>query len=135
MGKTEEYTVQEPQVEAGDVEEVVAAVEGGVPVNASGHRDQLRRQYTLLGLCGIALTVDNAWVALGSSISVSIGESKLLMSYRVGTPGLILQSQWRTTWPHFWPHRGGVLLHVYWAEFGRGKVFRQRSSVCEPVTE
>ena len=57
----------------GDVaEETVAAVEDGVVVNASGYKDQLKRQYGLLGLAGIALTVDNAWVALGSSISVSI---------------------------------------------------------------
>lgn len=53
-------------------EEIVIAVENGVAVNASGWRDQLHRQYGLLGLCGIALTVDNAWVALGSAISVSI---------------------------------------------------------------
>lgn len=63
-----------PVVETGgqSEEETVAAVEDGVVVNASGYKDQLRRQYGLLGLAGIALTVDNAWVALGSSISVSI---------------------------------------------------------------
>ncbi|KAL1982354.1 hypothetical protein VTN96DRAFT_1385 [Rasamsonia emersonii] len=65
----------------GPAEEVVAAVEDGVAVNASGWKDQLSRQYGLLGLCGIALTVDNAWVALGSSISVSILNG--------GPPGLI----------------------------------------------
>ncbi|KAH6657738.1 putative choline transport protein [Truncatella angustata] len=52
--------------------EIVASVEGGVEVNAAGYRDQLKRQYNLIGLAGIALTVDNAWAALGSSISVSI---------------------------------------------------------------
>ena len=55
-----------------DRDEIVAAVENGVVVNASGYRDQLKRQYSLLGLAGIAITVDNAWIALGSSISVSI---------------------------------------------------------------
>ena len=53
-------------------DEIVTAVEDGVVVNASGYKDELRRQYGLVGLAGIALTVDNAWVALGSSISVSI---------------------------------------------------------------
>jgi len=53
-------------------EEIIAGVEDGVVVNASGYKDQLQRQYGLVGLAGIALTVDNAWVALGSSISVSI---------------------------------------------------------------
>ncbi|EFX00904.1 choline transporter [Grosmannia clavigera kw1407] len=56
----------------GDSEEEVAVVQDGTVVNAAGYKDQLQRQYGLIGLAGIALTVDNAWVALGSSISVSI---------------------------------------------------------------
>jgi choline transport protein len=43
-------------------------------VNASGHRDQLRRQYGILSICGMALTVDNAWVAIGTSMNVAICE-------------------------------------------------------------
>ncbi|ROW14846.1 hypothetical protein VPNG_03821 [Cytospora leucostoma] len=62
-------------------DETVVAVEDGAAVNASGYKDQLKRQYGLLGLAGIALTVDNAWCALGSSISVSIANG--------GPPGLI----------------------------------------------
>lgn len=54
-------------------DETVAAIKNGTVVNASGYKDQLKRQYGLLGLSGIAITVDNAWIALGSSISVSIG--------------------------------------------------------------
>ncbi|KUL91742.1 hypothetical protein ZTR_01096 [Talaromyces verruculosus] len=61
--------------------EVVVVDDDGTTVNASGWKDQLDRQYGLLSLCGIALTVDNAWVALGSSISVSIANG--------GPPGLI----------------------------------------------
>ncbi|KAJ4393144.1 hypothetical protein N0V93_002351 [Gnomoniopsis smithogilvyi] len=53
-------------------DETVAAIKNGTVVNASGYKDQLKRQYSLLGLSGIAITVDNAWIALGSSISVSI---------------------------------------------------------------
>lgn len=56
-----------------DPENVVVAVTGqGQAVNAAGYKDQLTRQYGLFGIVGIALTVDNAWAALGSSISVSI---------------------------------------------------------------
>jgi len=44
----------------------------GEVVNASGHRDQLQRHYGLLSICGLALTIDNAWVALGGSIAVSM---------------------------------------------------------------
>lgn len=63
------------QPELGGLEgETVIAVESGVQINAAGYRDQLKRQYNLVGLAGIALTVDNAWAALGSSISVSIGK-------------------------------------------------------------
>ncbi|KAI1342811.1 amino acid transporter [Xylariaceae sp. FL0016] len=61
--------------------ETVAAVDRGIEVNAAGYKDQLKRQYGLLGIVGIALTVDNAWAALGSSISVSILNG--------GPPGLI----------------------------------------------
>jgi hypothetical protein len=41
-------------------------------VNASGHPDQLNRQYGILSICGMALTVDNAWVAIGTSLNVAI---------------------------------------------------------------
>ncbi|KAK4174764.1 putative amino acid transporter [Triangularia setosa] len=68
-------------LDGGVEDETVAAVENGVVINHSGYRDQLKRQYSLLGLAGIAVTVDNAWVALGSSISVSILNG--------GPPGLI----------------------------------------------
>lgn len=64
---------QSPELGDQSGDETVAAVQDGTVINASGYRDQLKRQYGLLGLAGIALTVDNAWVALGSSISVSIG--------------------------------------------------------------
>jgi choline transport protein len=46
----------------------------GQVVNASGHKDQLKRQYGLVTICALALTVDNAWIALGGSVTISIGE-------------------------------------------------------------
>jgi hypothetical protein len=51
----------------------VEIMQDGVPLNASGHPDQLKRQYGLLGLCGLALNIDNAWIALGGSVTISIG--------------------------------------------------------------
>lgn len=33
----------------------VVSFEQGIPINASGHKDQLQRQYGLLGICGLAL--------------------------------------------------------------------------------
>jgi len=58
-------------LEKGDITEGETTELGSV-INASGHTDQLTRQYGLVGLTGIAVTVNNAWVVLGSSISVSI---------------------------------------------------------------
>ncbi|KAK7451574.1 choline transporter [Colletotrichum acutatum] len=62
-------------------DETVVAVQDGVRLNAAGYKDQLNRQYGFFGLASMALTVDNAWVALGSSISVSILNG--------GPPGII----------------------------------------------
>ena len=55
--------------------ETTATVERGEVLNASGHQDKLKRQYGLLRLVALSLTVDSAWLALGSSISVSICET------------------------------------------------------------
>lgn len=58
-----------------DIDRRVSVVgERGEIVNASGHRDQLQRHYGLISICGLALTIDNAWVALGGSIAVSISK-------------------------------------------------------------
>lgn len=64
-------------------DETVVAVQDGAVVNASGYQDQLKRQYGLVGLAGIALTVDNAWIALGSSISVSIGNYASVLCFQL----------------------------------------------------
>ncbi|KAJ6559305.1 amino acid permease-domain-containing protein [Mycena sp. CBHHK59/15] len=52
-------------------------------VNASGHVDQLDRQYGLLSICATALTIDSAWVALGGSITVAVANG--------GAPGIIYE--------------------------------------------
>lgn len=45
----------------GKASNIVASLRGEA-VNASGHKDELARQYGLLSIIGIALNVDNAWV-------------------------------------------------------------------------
>jgi hypothetical protein len=57
----------------------VEIMQDGMPLNASGHRDQLKRQYGLLGLCGLALNIDNAWIALGGSVTISIGRLRVCL--------------------------------------------------------
>jgi choline transport protein len=54
-------------------QDAIESVVAGVSVNASGHPDQLTRQYSIWSICGLALTIDNAWVALGGSIVVAVG--------------------------------------------------------------
>ncbi|KAJ7860074.1 choline transport protein [Mycena olivaceomarginata] len=56
---------------------------GRARVNASGHVDQLDRQYGLLSICATALTIDNAWVALGGSITIAVTNG--------GAPGIIYE--------------------------------------------
>ncbi|KAJ6552575.1 choline transport protein [Mycena vulgaris] len=63
---------------------IVTSREAGTGrVNASGHVDQLDRQYGLLSICATALTIDNAWVALGGSITVAVNNG--------GAPGIIYE--------------------------------------------
>ena len=72
---------EDSQVQSRDPEKIdevdrrTSIIHGGEIINASGHPDQLKRQYGLLSICGLALTIDNAWVALGGSIAVSISLS------------------------------------------------------------
>ena len=57
-----------------------------IPVNASGHRDQLQRQYGLWSICALALTIDNAWVVFGGSLAVAVlngGPPGILYEYIV----------------------------------------------------
>ena len=63
-----------------DGDDTTVTLEGKI-LNSSGHPDQLHRQYGLLSICGLALTVDNAWVAVGTSLAISI--------YNGGAPGVI----------------------------------------------
>jgi len=44
----------------------------GEPVNASGHVQELDRQYNLVSLSGAGLVTGNVWPALGGSILVAI---------------------------------------------------------------
>ena len=37
-------------------------------INASGHRQELQRNFNLLNICAVAITTGNTWVALGGSV-------------------------------------------------------------------
>lgn len=44
----------------------VTAEEG--EINASGHRQELHRNFGLLSICGVAITTGNTWVTVGGTI-------------------------------------------------------------------
>ena len=60
----------------------VESLERGEIVNASGHVQQLYRNFNLLTLAGVGIVVGNVWPALGGSILVAI--------FNGGPPGTIL---------------------------------------------
>lgn len=57
------------------------AIEGSHElVNASGHTQELERNFSLLSLAGVGLVVGNVWPAVGGSILVAL--------YNGGPPGM-----------------------------------------------
>ena len=52
-------------------------------INASGHRQELERNFGLIGICSLAITTGNTWIALGGSLVVAI--------YNGGPPGVIYE--------------------------------------------
>ncbi|KAI5298374.1 hypothetical protein KEM55_003464, partial [Ascosphaera atra] len=53
------------------------------PVNVSGHKQELRRNFGFANICGLGLTSGNTWIALGGSITTAI--------YDGGPPGVIYE--------------------------------------------
>lgn len=48
--------------------DVDVATGDGEVLNASGHKQELERNFSLLSLCAIGITTGNVWAALGGSI-------------------------------------------------------------------
>lgn len=54
-----------------------------VPINASGHSEQLERNYGLLSMTGLAICSGSTWVTFGGaivSVSIHISQDATLMS-------------------------------------------------------
>jgi hypothetical protein len=50
-----------------------------VPINASGHRQELEKNFGLFSICGIAVTTGESWIVLGNSIvRMHFTEEKIL---------------------------------------------------------
>ncbi|KAL1959664.1 hypothetical protein VTO42DRAFT_1699 [Malbranchea cinnamomea] len=52
-------------------------------VNASGHKQELDRQFNLLSICAIGITTGNTWIAMGGSLTTAI--------FNGGPPGVIYE--------------------------------------------
>lgn len=48
--------------------EAADSVDIGEVINASGHKQELKRQFGLLSICAVGITTGNVWVALGGAI-------------------------------------------------------------------
>lgn len=44
----------------------------GVLVNASGHRQELERNFGLISICAVAVTTGNTWIAQGGSVVTAL---------------------------------------------------------------
>jgi hypothetical protein len=92
----------------------------GTVVNASGHRDQLKRQYGLLEICGLALTIDNAWIAFAGSLQISLlngGPPGILYEYIVACVYYTLIALCIAELASSLPSSGGV---YHWATIAAG---------------
>lgn len=58
-------------------------VEEGVIINASGHQQELSRNFNFLSLCSVGIVTGNSWTAIGGSIVVAL--------YNGGAPGVIYE--------------------------------------------
>lgn len=56
------------------------------PVNPSGHRQELDRNFHLIHICGMGITTGNTWIAIGGSI--------------VGSPTPSLVFYWKSCVPY-----------------------------------
>lgn len=54
-----------------------------IAINPSGHCQELDRNFSLLSLCGLAISSGNVWIALGGSVTVAI--------YNGGPPGVLYE--------------------------------------------
>lgn len=59
----------------------------GEVINASGHKQELERQFGLISICSIGITTGNVWAALGGSI----------VSFALDLPFLILTDTTRSS--------------------------------------
>ncbi|KAJ7325867.1 choline transport protein [Mycena albidolilacea] len=81
--RDEKKADKEKNIQDSVVMSTEVGTEGRGRINASGHVDELDRQYGLLSICATALNIDSAWLALGGSITIAVANG--------GAPGIIFE--------------------------------------------
>lgn len=75
-------------------EEVVSEEYHGELVNASGHKQEVERNFSLLSICAVAVTTGNTWIAQGGSVVIALSNGGLagcLYELYVGPPHPLYQ--------------------------------------------
>lgn len=72
-----------PPLDSKQDPEILPGTIADLPINASGHHQELDRNFNLLSICGVAVTTGNTWVALGGTVTVAI--------YNGGAPGVLYE--------------------------------------------
>jgi choline transport protein len=62
----EKVTVPEHTTDSNGVEQKGPEADG--LINASGHRQELDRNFHFINICGLGITSGNTWIAIGGSI-------------------------------------------------------------------
>jgi hypothetical protein len=60
------------QPEKGPIVRDAPVGDGEGEINASGHKQELQRNFSLLSICAIAITTGNSWIAQGGSVTTAI---------------------------------------------------------------
>lgn len=58
----------------------------GEVINASGHKQELQRQFSLLSICSVGITTGNVWAALGGSIVSLLAMLILILTFNQAEP-------------------------------------------------
>ena len=75
--------VKQPRQDESSTGSSQTTPEEGTIINASGHAQELQRNFSLLSLAGVGLVVGNVWPAIGGSILVAI--------FNGGPPGVLYE--------------------------------------------
>lgn len=73
--KEEKVVYTSAPLTSGSNSSATQARESDELINASGHKQELERNFSLLSICGVAITTGNTWTAIGGSVVSNSSES------------------------------------------------------------